>query len=180
MCPTLFDKCVWHWRCRRRSLRFKVLISTFSSVILRPWVLVRSGARTLYLPHIRLTPYQCTHLHNIKTWISWVWKKKCCGFFKPIVWCSNCKLTQLLFLSQVKTNENCFNWSMVSLFHKVQEFHQLESNLQVRQFLLETRQFLHQMIRTINIKEEVLVCCLWLWEWVPFWVRKQIVKILQF
>lgn len=45
-----------------------------------------------------------------------------------------------------------------SLFHKVQEFHQLESNLQVRQFLLETRQFLHQMIRTINIKEEVLLC----------------------
>ena len=25
----------------------------------------------------------------------------------------------------------------------------------MRQFLLETRQFLHQMIRTINIKEEV-------------------------
>ena len=47
--------------------------------------------------------------------------------------------------------------SFVCLFAclKVQEFHQLESNLQVRQFLLETRQFLHQMIRTINIKEEV-------------------------
>lgn len=27
----------------------------------------------------------------------------------------------------------------------------------MRQFLLETRQFLHQMIRTINIKEEVCV-----------------------
>lgn len=46
------------------------------------------------------------------------------------------------------------------LLRKVQEFHQLESNLQVRQFLLETRQFLHQMIRTINIKEEVLNCTL--------------------
>ena len=32
--------------------------STFSSVILRPWVLVRSGARTLDLPHSRLAPYQ--------------------------------------------------------------------------------------------------------------------------
>ena len=40
---------------------------------------------------------------------------------------------------------------------QVQEFHQLESNLQVKQFLLETRKFLHQMIRTINIKEEVLI-----------------------
>ena len=39
----------------------------------------------------------------------------------------------------------------------MQEFHQLESNLQVRQFLLDTRTFLHQMIRTINIKEEVLI-----------------------
>ena len=32
--------------------------STFSSVILRPWVLVRSGARTLDLPHSRLALYQ--------------------------------------------------------------------------------------------------------------------------
>lgn len=40
---------------------------------------------------------------------------------------------------------------------QVQEFHQLESNLQVRQFLADTRKYLHQMIRTINIKEEVLI-----------------------
>lgn len=39
----------------------------------------------------------------------------------------------------------------------MQEFHQLESNLQVCQFLADTRKFLHQMIRTINIKEEVLI-----------------------
>ena len=32
--------------------------STFSSVILRPWVLVRSGTRTLDLPHSRLALYQ--------------------------------------------------------------------------------------------------------------------------
>ena len=32
--------------------------STFSSVILRPWVLVRSGARTLDLPHSSLALYQ--------------------------------------------------------------------------------------------------------------------------
>ena len=40
---------------------------------------------------------------------------------------------------------------------QVQEFHQLESNLQVKQFLADTRQFLHHMIRVINIKEEVLI-----------------------
>ena len=32
--------------------------STFSSVVLRPWVLVRSGARTFNLPHSRLALYQ--------------------------------------------------------------------------------------------------------------------------
>ena len=42
-------------------------------------------------------------------------------------------------------------------FLQVQEFHQLESNLQVKQFLADTRKYLHQMIRTINIKEEVLI-----------------------
>lgn len=43
------------------------------------------------------------------------------------------------------------------LASQVQEFHQLESNLQVCQFLADTRKFLHHMIRTINIKEEVLI-----------------------
>ncbi|XP_021107803.1 WASH complex subunit 5 isoform X3 [Heterocephalus glaber] len=43
------------------------------------------------------------------------------------------------------------------ILKEVQEFHQLESNLQVCQFLADTRKFLHQMIRTINIKEEVLI-----------------------
>ena len=41
---------------------------------------------------------------------------------------------------------------------QVQEFHQLETNLQVKQFLEDTRKvYLHQMIRVINIKEEVLI-----------------------
>ena len=38
---------------------------------------------------------------------------------------------------------------------QVQEFHQLESNLQVKQFLEDTKRYLIQMLRTINIKEEV-------------------------
>ena len=39
----------------------------------------------------------------------------------------------------------------------MQEFHQLDSSLQIKQFLRESRDYLHQMVRTISIKEEVLV-----------------------
>jgi len=39
----------------------------------------------------------------------------------------------------------------------VEEFHQLETNLQVKQFLADTRKYLHQMIRIVNIKEEILI-----------------------
>uniref|UniRef100_A0A3Q3N7E9 WASH complex subunit 5 n=1 Tax=Mastacembelus armatus TaxID=205130 RepID=A0A3Q3N7E9_9TELE len=46
---------------------------------------------------------------------------------------------------------------LIQALVEVQEFHQLESNLQVCQFLADTRKFLHHMIRTINIKEEVLI-----------------------
>ncbi|XP_028673445.1 WASH complex subunit 5 [Erpetoichthys calabaricus] len=46
---------------------------------------------------------------------------------------------------------------LIQALEEVQEFHQLESNLQVCQFLGDTRKFLHHMIRTINIKEEVLI-----------------------
>ncbi|XP_013376760.1 PREDICTED: WASH complex subunit strumpellin isoform X2 [Chinchilla lanigera] len=46
---------------------------------------------------------------------------------------------------------------LIQALEEVQEFHQLESHLQVCQFLADTRKFLHQMIRTINIKEEVLI-----------------------
>uniref|UniRef100_H2YIV2 WASH complex subunit 5 n=1 Tax=Ciona savignyi TaxID=51511 RepID=H2YIV2_CIOSA len=46
---------------------------------------------------------------------------------------------------------------LIQALEEVQEFHQLENNLQVRQFLADTRQFLHQMIRTVNIREEVLI-----------------------
>eukprot|EP00698_Gefionella_okellyi_P008153 TRINITY_DN2008_c0_g1_i2.p1 TRINITY_DN2008_c0_g1~~TRINITY_DN2008_c0_g1_i2.p1 ORF type:complete len:1001 (+),score=260.72 TRINITY_DN2008_c0_g1_i2:451-3453(+) len=45
---------------------------------------------------------------------------------------------------------------ITTAFIEVEEFHQIETNLQVKQFLHDTRGFLHQMIRTINIKEETL------------------------
>ncbi|ELU12274.1 hypothetical protein CAPTEDRAFT_155968 [Capitella teleta] len=46
---------------------------------------------------------------------------------------------------------------LIQALEEVQEFHQLENNLQVKQFLADTRQYLHQMIRVINVKEEVLI-----------------------
>ncbi|KAJ9583230.1 hypothetical protein L9F63_022420, partial [Diploptera punctata] len=84
-------------------------------------------------------------------------------------------------LSRVEKNDNQYAWfadmakqigslnhedatasgrkivQLIQALQEVQEFHQLESNLQIRQFLADTRQFLHQMIRTINIKEDVLI-----------------------
>ncbi|KAK2144442.1 hypothetical protein LSH36_756g00059 [Paralvinella palmiformis] len=46
---------------------------------------------------------------------------------------------------------------LIQAVEEVQEFHQLEANLQVKQFLDDTKKYLHQMIRVINIKEEVLI-----------------------
>ncbi|KAK8773941.1 hypothetical protein V5799_011527, partial [Amblyomma americanum] len=46
---------------------------------------------------------------------------------------------------------------LIQALEEVEQFHQLESNLQVKQFLTETRQYLHSMLRIINVKEEVLV-----------------------
>lgn len=46
---------------------------------------------------------------------------------------------------------------LVQALEEVQEFHQLEANLQVKQFLEDTKRYLLHMLRTINIKEEVLI-----------------------
>ncbi|XP_063699723.1 WASH complex subunit 5 [Culicoides brevitarsis] len=46
---------------------------------------------------------------------------------------------------------------LIRALEDVQAYHNLESNMQVKQYLLETRNFLHQMIHMLNIKDDVLV-----------------------
>eukprot|EP01114_Cavostelium_apophysatum_P004875 TRINITY_DN1530_c0_g1_i1.p1 TRINITY_DN1530_c0_g1~~TRINITY_DN1530_c0_g1_i1.p1 ORF type:complete len:883 (+),score=302.78 TRINITY_DN1530_c0_g1_i1:200-2848(+) len=46
---------------------------------------------------------------------------------------------------------------MVQALERVEDFHEIESSLQVKQFLAETRAALNQMLRIVNVKEEVLV-----------------------
>eukprot|EP01027_Heterolobosea_sp_BB2_P007140 GEZU01010652.1.p1 GENE.GEZU01010652.1~~GEZU01010652.1.p1 ORF type:complete len:835 (-),score=235.13 GEZU01010652.1:84-2588(-) len=46
---------------------------------------------------------------------------------------------------------------LITALEEVEQFHQIESSLQVKQFLADTRDLLKKMIRFVNIKEEVLV-----------------------
>lgn len=46
---------------------------------------------------------------------------------------------------------------LIQALERVQEYHNLNANMQVKQHLTETSEFLHQMIRTINIKEDNLI-----------------------
>lgn len=46
---------------------------------------------------------------------------------------------------------------LIQALEEVQEFHNLNSNMQIKQHLTETVQYLHQMIQTINIKEDNLI-----------------------
>jgi len=45
---------------------------------------------------------------------------------------------------------------LIQALERVEEFQEVEQSLQVRQFLIDTRNFLHQMLRTVNVKDEVL------------------------
>ncbi|XP_011207419.2 WASH complex subunit homolog 5 [Bactrocera dorsalis] len=46
---------------------------------------------------------------------------------------------------------------LIQALEEVEEFHNLQANMQVKQYLLETREFLHRMIQIINIKEDILI-----------------------
>ena len=46
---------------------------------------------------------------------------------------------------------------LIRALEEVQEFHQLDANMQVRQFLAETRDRLLQMLRIVNVKQDVLI-----------------------
>jgi WASH complex subunit strumpellin len=39
----------------------------------------------------------------------------------------------------------------------VQEFHNLDSNMHIKQYLTEIRQYLHEMMNTVNLKEDILI-----------------------
>ena len=45
---------------------------------------------------------------------------------------------------------------VIQVLEEVQEFHQIETSLQIKQFLADTRVYLTKMIRTVNIKETML------------------------
>lgn len=46
---------------------------------------------------------------------------------------------------------------IIQALENVQEFHNLQANMQVKQYLTESCQFLHQMMNTNNIKEDMLI-----------------------
>ncbi len=47
--------------------------------------------------------------------------------------------------------------ALIKALEEVQEFQQLEANMHVKQFLAETHSLLHLMVKTLSIREEVLV-----------------------
>ncbi|KAF7278026.1 hypothetical protein GWI33_008946 [Rhynchophorus ferrugineus] len=65
--------------------------------------------------------------------------------------------TQVHSLNQDDSSSSRKLVQLIQALEEVQEFHQLESNMQFMQFLSDTRNNLHQMIRTMNVKEDVLI-----------------------
>ncbi|UYV65164.1 KIAA0196 [Cordylochernes scorpioides] len=65
------------------------------------------------------------------------------------------QIEALSFTEPVATGRKVVH--LIQALEEVQEFHQLDSNLQVTQFLADTRRFLHSMLRTMQIKEDALI-----------------------
>ncbi|ETO18136.1 hypothetical protein RFI_19152, partial [Reticulomyxa filosa] len=45
---------------------------------------------------------------------------------------------------------------LVNALEDVQKFHQIDSSLQIKQFLSDTKSYLQKMVRTVNVRDEVL------------------------
>lgn len=60
-------------------------------------------------------------------------------------------------LDQTSSNSGRKIVQLIQALEEVQEFHQLDKNMQVIQFLTETRRFLHRMIKNMNVKEDTLI-----------------------
>ncbi|KAF2904175.1 hypothetical protein ILUMI_01995 [Ignelater luminosus] len=60
-------------------------------------------------------------------------------------------------LDQSSSNSGRKIVQLIQALEEVQEFHQLDKNMQVIQFLTETRRFLHRMIKNMNVKEDTLI-----------------------
>ncbi|KAM9958880.1 hypothetical protein ACTFIW_012470 [Dictyostelium discoideum] len=65
------------------------------------------------------------------------------------------KISQLDSTDSTSTGRKIQQLSLA--LEEVEQFQQIDSSIQVKQFLIETRQFLTKMIKIVNIKEEVLV-----------------------
>ncbi|XP_037938965.1 WASH complex subunit homolog 5 [Teleopsis dalmanni] len=46
---------------------------------------------------------------------------------------------------------------LIQALEEVEEFHNLHANMHVKQYLLETRNYLHKMIQILNVKEDILI-----------------------
>ncbi|XP_057658318.1 WASH complex subunit 5 [Diorhabda carinulata] len=64
---------------------------------------------------------------------------------------------QVQSLSQEESSSSRKIVQLIQALEEVQEFHQLDSNMQIIQFLTETRKYLDQMLRTMSIKEDILI-----------------------
>ena len=68
-------------------------------------------------------------------------------------------------ISQEISRLNCENVNLsgrtliqlIQALEEVQEFHNLQSNMQVKQYLMETREYLTRMMQIINVKENILI-----------------------
>ncbi|XP_066254336.1 WASH complex subunit 5 isoform X1 [Euwallacea similis] len=72
------------------------------------------------------------------------------GWFKEIA-------AQIENLSREDSGSSRKLVQLIQALEEVQEYHQLDNNMQVIQFLSETRSDLNQMIRTMSIKEDVMI-----------------------